>query len=265
MRSPIAGTGAQEFRTVLGRALAILETFSDARPEQTLGMVTRATGLAPATVHRLLAELVGWGAVERVGRGRYQIGMRLWQLGSLAPGGRGLRDAALPFLEDLFEATHQVVHLAVLDGRQVLYVEKLMARPEVEVVSRVGRRLPLHSTGPGKVLLAYAPPVLFHEVVAAGLPTLAANTITDPDRLRQALADIRRTGVCVSRDEMTQGASSVAAPVFGRGREVVASISVVVPSSTANLHGLLPAVRMAASGISRALQPVSARRGLVAP
>jgi DNA-binding IclR family transcriptional regulator len=64
---------------------------------------------------------------------------------------------------------------------------------------------------------------------------------------------------------MTQGASSVAAPVFGRGREVVASISVVVPSSTANLHGLLPAVRMAASGISRALQPVSARRGLVAP
>ncbi|HEV7897941.1 MAG TPA: IclR family transcriptional regulator [Planosporangium sp.] len=253
MRGPGTDASTREAHTVLGRALAILETFSNERPEQTLGMITRATGLPPATVHRLLAELVGWGAVERVGRGRYQIGMRLWQLGSLAPGGRGLRDAALPFLEDLFEATHQVVHLAVLDGRTVLYVEKLMARPEVEVVSRVGRRLPLHSTGPGKVLLAYGPQALFDDVVAAGLPKLAANTITDPDGLRQALADIRRTGFCLSRDEMTQGASSVAAPVFGPGREVLASISVVVPSSTKNLYALVPAVRVAALGISRAL------------
>ncbi|MGC9670893.1 IclR family transcriptional regulator [Planosporangium sp. 12N6] len=243
----------QDTRTVLGRALAILESFGNGRPEQTLAMITHATGLPPATVHRMLAELVAWGVVERVGRGRYRIGLRLWRLGSLAPRGRDLRDAALPFLEDLFEATHQIVHLVVRDGREALYVEKLMARPSVEVVSRVGGRLPLHSTGPGKVLLAYAPPALFDEVVAAGLPKLASNTITDPDRLRQALADIRRTEFCISRDEMTEGASSVAAPVIGPDRRVVASISVVVPSRTRNLHRLVPAVRRAALGISRAL------------
>ena len=107
--------------------------------------------------YRLATELVEWGALDRVGRGRYRVGLRLWQVGSLAPQARDLRDVALPFLQDLLEVTREVVHLVVLDEGQVLYIERLMSRPEVQVQSRVARRLPLHATGPGKVLLAHAP------------------------------------------------------------------------------------------------------------
>lgn len=256
----MAGNSRDGGRSVLGRALAVLASFSDDRPEQTLGMIAASTGLASATAHRLVAELVEWGALERPARGRYRIGMRLWQVGALAPVARDLRDTALPFLQDLSAATGHVVHLVVRDGHRALYIERLAGHTEVRVRSRVGRRLPLHATGPGKVLLAHAAPDLVAEVVGRGLPRHAAGTITDPDRLAQVLADIRGTGYCLSRDEMTDGASSVAAPITGPGGPVVASLSVVAPSSTENLQLLVPAVRVTAAAVSRALaSPPSAR------
>jgi DNA-binding IclR family transcriptional regulator len=241
-------------RTVLSRAFAILDTFAEGQPEQTHGSITRATGMSPATVHRQLAELVEWGAVERTRRGHYRIGLHLWRLGSLAPQGRELRDVALPYLQDLLEVTHEVVHLVVLDENMALYIEKLESRPDVAVVSRVGGRLPLHATGPGKVLLAYAPPAVLNEVLAGGLTRQASGTITDARELQRALAEIRRTGHCISRQEMTDGAASVAAPVTDAHRRVIAAISVVVPSSTPDLSPLVPPVRLAALGISRELR-----------
>ena len=242
-------------RSVLGRALAVLDTFSDGRPEQALGAIADQAGLPSATAYRLVNELVAWGALERVGRGRYRIGLRLWQLGSMAPEARALRDVALPFLHDLLEVTREVAHLVVRDGDKALYLERLMARPEVHVRSRVARRLPLHATGPGKVLLAHAPADVVAQVLAGELPRLAANTITDADVLRDALAAVRESGYCISREETTDGASSVAVPVRGPGGDVVAAISVVVPAARPDLTALVPAVRVAAVGISRGLQP----------
>ena len=183
----------------------------------------------------MVAELVAWGALERVGRGRYRIGMRLWQLGSLAPEARTLRDVALAFLHDLLEVTHEVAHLVVRDGDKALYLERLMARPEVHVRSRVARRLPLYATGPGKILLAHAPDDVVRQVLAGPLPRLARNTIADRDLLDAALVAIRESGYCISREETTDGASSVAAPVRGPNGDVVAAISVVVPADRRDL------------------------------
>jgi DNA-binding IclR family transcriptional regulator len=250
----VAGNSSDPGRSVLGRGLDVLGSFSDERPEQTLGMIAAATGLPSATAHRLVAQLVEWGALERPTRGRYRVGTRLWQVGSLAPVARDLRDTALPYLQDLSSMTGHVVHLVVLDGNEALFVERLEGHAEVRVRSRVGRHLPLHASGPGKVLLAHAPAEFVAEVVASGLPKLASETITDRDRLDAALADIRRTGFCLSRNEMTEGASSVAAAITGPKGEVIASLSVVVPSSIENRHVLVPAVRLTASAISRALQ-----------
>ncbi|MDT0352547.1 IclR family transcriptional regulator [Pseudonocardia sp. DSM 45834] len=162
---------------------------------------------------------------------------------------------ALPFLQDLYEATHEVVHLVVMDEGKALYIERLMSRPEVQVQSRVARRLPLHAAGSGKVLLAYSPPELVEQVIAAGLPKQASRTITDSNVLRRELAGIRTTGYGVSRDEMTDGASSVAAPVRGADGEVIAAISVVLPSGSRDLQALVPAVSLAAAGISRGMRP----------
>lgn len=240
-------------RSVLSRALAVIGVFSSDRPEHTLSSISQATGLAPATTHRLIAELVEWGALERVARGRYRIGIRLWRVGALAPAARDLRDAALPFLQDLASATGHYVHLVVADGPQALFVERLPGRIEAAVRSQVGRRMPMHASGPGKVLLAHAPAGLVAEVVAQGLPRLASGTITDPAALAGALADIRTTGYCLSRDEMTEGASSVAAPVVGGSGRVIAAISVVLNSDSKNLQPLVPVVRVTAAAVSRAL------------
>lgn len=253
MTSPTASRAADAPRSVLGRALGVLAAFSDAAPELALGDIIAATSLPPATAHRIVAELVAWGALERVGRGRYRIGMRLWRVGALAPSARTLREAALPPLQDLAAATGHVVHLVVLDGTRALFVERLAGSSEaVTVRSRVGRDMPLHASGPGKVLLAHAPASLVDEVVARGLPRLAPGTITDPDALRAALDDIRRTGHCLSREEMTEGAASVAAPVRDHTGRVTAALAVVVPAA-APLPAFVPAVRMAASATSRRL------------
>jgi DNA-binding IclR family transcriptional regulator len=238
---------------VLSRAFAILDSFADGPPEQTHGMIMQATGLPPATVHRVLAELIGWGAVERTGRGRYRLGLHLWRLGAQVPQGRELRDLALPYLQDLLAVTHQVVHLVVLDGDRALYLERLEARPGVAVQSQVGGRLPLHATGPGKVLLAHAPAELLDAVLAAGLTAQASGTIIDPAQLRRALAAVRQSGYCLSRNEMTDGAASIAAPIRDATGAVIASVSVVLPSTTGNLAPLIPAVRLAALGVSREL------------
>ncbi|QHE70972.1 Transcriptional regulator, IclR family [Rhodococcus sp. WAY2] len=243
-------------KSSLARALSILESFSEDRPEQTLGAIVSATNIPPATVHRYLAELVKWGGLDRTGRGTYTVGTRLWQLGALAPKERQLRDVALPVLEDLFETTHEVVHLVVLDGTRALYVEKLAPRSRIgtNVSSQVGYRLPLHATGPGKVLLAFGTPELRETVLSEELPRMASETITDPDDLRRALAEIRTTGFVISRNEMTEGNASAAAPVFGRDAAIVAAISVVVPAAHPNLAGLAQGVRVAAAVISRNLR-----------
>jgi DNA-binding IclR family transcriptional regulator len=262
----MSGNTSDPGRSVLNRALAVLGCFTDEHPEQTLGTIVASTGLASATAYRLVAELVEWGALERPARGRYRIGTRLWQLGSLAAVARDLREAALPFLQDLAAVTGQVVHLVVLEGDQALFVERLVGHSDAPVRSRVGGTLPLHASGPGKVLLAHGPPALLDSVLAKGLTRCASGTITEPARLLRALADIRGTGFCLSRDEMTEGASSVAAPITGPGGRVVAGLSVVVPSRTGNLQPLVPAVRLTAAAVSRALgSPVAEPRPVPAP
>jgi DNA-binding IclR family transcriptional regulator len=240
-----------EDNTVTGRALAILDAFSAEQPQLRLVQLSRRTGLPLTTTHRLVGELARWGALERDGTGAYRIGLRLWEVASLAPRSVGLREAALPILGDLYEATHQNVQLAVLDGTDAVYIERISARDAVHVVTRVGGRLPLHATGVGRVLLAHAPDELRERVLAGPLAAYTERTLTDPHRLRRELAEVRRTGVAITRGEIELISTSVAAPVWD-GVQVTAAVSVVVPESH-DPHRYVPAVVTAARGISRAL------------
>src|SRR5262249_23200741 len=158
--------------------------------------------------------------LERVERGRYRIGIRLWRIGSLAPAAPGLRDAALPFLQDLSSATGHYVHPVVAGGPHKLFVRAPARRVPAGGPSQGRGRRPLPGRSRGKVLLAHSSPEFVERVVALGLPRMARRTITDRDQLVRALADIRNTGYCVSRDEMTDGTSSVAAPIVGATGEV---------------------------------------------
>ncbi|RSM46873.1 IclR family transcriptional regulator [Actinoplanes sp. ATCC 53533] len=247
--------------SVASRVLAVLGAFGADHRNLSLTQLSRRTGLPLATTHRLVGELAAWGALERDAQGRYRIGLRLWEVGSLAPRGLGLREMALPFLEDLYEATHENVQLAVLDGADVVYVERFAGRSSVGVRTRVGGRWPAHSTGVGLVLLAYAAAGTQERYLAGPLARFTDRTITDPDRLRRELAQVRRCGYAVSDGQVTLDALSVAAPVHGTADDVVAALSIVVRAGSVAPAALAPAVRTAARGISRALraQPQSFR------
>jgi DNA-binding IclR family transcriptional regulator len=142
----------------------------------------------------------------------------------------------------------------VLDGTEVVYVERLVGRGTVGVVTRVGSRLPLHATGVGLALLAHAPVDLQELVLSRPLRRYTERTLTDPEQVRRALAEVRRTGVAVSDRQIEMVSLSVAAPVHGADGEVVAALSVVVPADGEGARAFVPVVRAAARGISRALR-----------
>jgi DNA-binding IclR family transcriptional regulator len=241
-------------RSVTNKVLALLEAFTPEAPELTLSELARRAEVSVPTAHRRALELVGWGALERGADGRFHIGLRLWEIASLAPRGLGLREAAMPFLEDLYEVTHENVQLAVREGIEVVFVERIAGRTAVPVLTRVGGRFALHATGVGLVLLAHAPAEIQEELLSTPLHPYSPKTITDPVRLREVLADTRRNGYAVSDGQVTTDALSVAAPILGKDNAVVAAVSLVVRADTAQPAALTPLVMAAARGISRAVR-----------
>ncbi|MGY1642753.1 IclR family transcriptional regulator [Geodermatophilus sp. SYSU D00703] len=244
--------------TAAGRVLAVLSAFGPTHPSLTLSEISRRSGLTLTTTHRLVGELRQWGGLERGPDGRYAIGLRLLELGALAPHGLQLRELALPYLDDLHQATRANVHLAVRDGADGVYVEALRARGAVQVLSRLGGRWPLHATGTGQVLLAFAEREVQDELLQAPLKRFTPDTITNIGELRRVLAEVRRTGVAIADNQLTPDALAVAVPVRGRRDEVVAALGVTVQRGTVPSHALVPALAATARGISRALGSPSA-------
>lgn len=260
----MAGNTSTPGASVVARALALLYAFDETHRRLTLTELARRARLPVPTAYRLAGELVAGGALVRRANGEYVVGRRLWAQGLLAPVQTGLRQAASPFLNDIHAATLATVHLAVRDGTQVLYLERLSGRASVPVVSRVGSRLPLHATGVGKVLLAHAPQEV-QKAVLADLPRLTPYTVVQPALLGRQLDKVRRDGFAVTDQEMTLGACSLAVPVYSPDEEtkdgsgaspVVAAIGVVVPSLRRDRTRLLSALQVAAQGIRRSLTPV---------
>lgn len=238
--------------SVTSRALALLGAFDADHRSLTLSEMARRAGLPLATAHRLAGELAAWGALDRQPAGDYVVGRRLWDLGLLAPVQAGLRQAASPFLHDLYGATLATVHLAVRDGTEVLYIDRLAGHVSVPVVSRTGSRLPMHTTGVGKVLLAYAPDDVVVSVLE-NLTRVTPYTITQPARLLEQLRRVRVEGFATTGEEMSLGACSAAVPVRGAGGDVVAALGIVVPDLRRVRARLVSALQVAAHGIARTL------------
>lgn len=238
--------------SVLARAVSLLDAFDPTEPILTLAALSRSSGLPRSTAHRMCGELVELGLLEHV-EGGYRLGMRLFELGAAVPRGLDLREAARPHMEDLRLASGgRSVHLAVLEGTEVVYIEILRAVHGPRLPSRVGGRLPAHATGVGKAILAFSPPEVVAARVEAGLTRLTPRTICQPGTLARELAGIRSTGIALDREESTMGLLCAAAPVFGVGERVVAALS-LSGLSARNMSSMAPAVRTAATSLSRAL------------
>ncbi|WAZ25354.1 IclR family transcriptional regulator [Streptomyces cinnabarinus] len=242
-------------KSVLARGAALLRACGDAGAPLALAELALRTGLPKPTVHRLLGELVRLGLVERTGEGTYRIGLGLFVLGVSAPSVCELRDAALPYLGDLHEATHENVHLAVPDGTDTLFLEKVTGRRATPIVSRTGGRLPAHCTATGKVFLALDPGPRDPRPPRGALPRLTPRTLVLPGQLARDLALTRARGYGVNLEEAEIGVSAVAAPVYAHGRDSrpVGAISVTGGTRRLDVERLGARVCAAARALTRAL------------
>jgi IclR family acetate operon transcriptional repressor len=236
---------------VLNRAVDLLEAFTQG-PGTTLSLaeLARRTGLPKPTLHRLLAALDVLGLVEKTPAG-YQLGIRLFELGEHVPRKQKLREAALPFLQDLFEASHDTVHLAVLAGTDVVYLERIRGHKPVNIASRVGGRLPAYCTGVGKALLAFNPEAAM-KVLAMPLTARTPYTITNHQVLAEQLTRIRQTGIAYDHEENSIGILCAAAPILIDDR-AIGAISVTCSPPRTDVEHYASAVKAAALGIRRTI------------
>ncbi len=238
---------------MVGRAFALLAAFGPGEHELSLAELSRRTRLATTTVHRLVHELEALGAVERAGRG-VRLGLRLFELGQLAPRHRDLEVAAAPFLAALHRTTGETVHLAVLDRTEVVYLQKITAARGPDAPSRPGGRMPAACTGLGKALLAFGAPGVAEAALRGPLHRRTPRTVTAPGLLRAQLDRVRRTGLAHEHEESAAGIACVAAPVLGPDGRALAALSLTGRAGRPDAARSAPAVRAAALGASRALR-----------
>jgi IclR family transcriptional regulator, acetate operon repressor len=240
--------------TLSDRIAAVLDAFGVHDGALGTAELARRTGLPRSTVHRIAADLVHAGLLERDGA-QVRLGLRLFEIGQRVPRRRVLREAALPYLSDLREATRQTIHLAVLQGDEVVYLEILTAPDGPRLPSAVGGRLPASATGVGKAILAFSPPSVVDTVLSAGLPRLTERTVTAPGLLARQLDRIRRDGIAYDREESGPGVLCAAVPILDAGSTAIGAVSASGWSNRMRLDRIAPAVRTAALSLSRALYP----------
>jgi DNA-binding IclR family transcriptional regulator len=237
---------------VLERVVRVLDAFTPDSRVLSVGEVAHRAGLPTATASRLVADLVAQGLLARDDDRRVRIGRRLWELASRASPTVALRELAMPVLEELLRVVGHHAQLGVLDGDEVLFVERLSTEHAVVNYTRIAARLPLHASSSGLVLLAHAPAEQQERVLARPLPRFTDATITDGATLRRVLADVRREGSVVCPGFLHADATGVAVPVRDGAGAVVAAVSVIVPSDD-RARACVPLLQSAARHIERRL------------
>jgi DNA-binding IclR family transcriptional regulator len=236
--------------TSVSKALQLLDAFRLAGPSLGVSELARRAGVPKSTAFRLLAYLEQGGYVERTGTD-YRLGWRLFELGNRVhhcrP--RGLRDLALPYLSELYVSTGNVVHLGVLEGNDVVYLEKIHGHRAVRTPTTVGGRMPAACVGLGKAMLAFTDPGTARRVVTAGLERRTPYSIAEPGRFLHELGRVRTNGIAFDREEAALGLTCVAAPILVEGR-AVAAISVSGSTTRFNPSVNAAHVRRAAAQIS---------------
>jgi IclR family transcriptional regulator, acetate operon repressor len=243
---------------VLDRAFRLLDAFRMPPQNLTLDELTARSGLPRSTAHRLAGQLEGLGALERSRRG-WRLGMTLFELGQMVPRQQHLRDVALAYMEDLYEATRETVQLAVLDDGEVLYVEIIAGHRRVATPSRRGGRMPAHCTALGKAMLAFSADAGRGRLAQhPELPARTSRTLTDPTLLRRELHDVRRLGLAYDRQEADDGLVCVAAPLLDHDGTARAALSVSMPAGgRIQPAQAAPAVHAAARAVSRELRQLA--------
>jgi len=232
------------FSRSLERGLAILSTFKPGRPLLGVSELSREVGLSRSSTHRYVATLAALGYLQQdTPTRKYRLGSRVLDLGFAAINSMELREISAPHLRELSDETGHTVNMAVLDGSDILYIERCRSsgqgQREIDLNLHVGSRLPAYCTSMGKVLLAYLEPGVRDEVLAGiRFSQRGPNTLTGKGPLVAELERVRAAGLAVNNEELAYGLRSIAVPVWSKGGEVVAAINLAVHRSMVSLEDL---------------------------
>ncbi len=247
-----------DFVQSLDRGLAVIRAFGPDRERLSLSEVARATGLTRAATRRFLLTLVKLGYVRSDGR-EFSLRPRVLELGYAYLSGLALPEIASPHLEELVAMVRESSSISVLDGNYVVYVARVPTKRIMTVAISVGTRFPAYATSMGRVLLAgLSPDELDRYLAEADLEPITARTVTDPERLREVLAEVARQGYAIVDQELEEGLRAVAAPIRGPGGSVTAAINLSAHASRVSLatmrSDLLPALLETAARIEADLK-----------
>jgi len=248
----------------LERGLSILSAFRSGRPLLGVSDLGREVGLGRSTTHRYVATLTMLGYLQQdAATKKYRLRPRVLDLGFSAINSMELREICAPHLQQLSDETGYTVNMAILDGPDIVYVERCRSsrtgQREIDLNLHVGSRMPAYCTSMGKVLLAYlAPEERAAVIAAADLTRRGPNTLTTSRALMKELARVRGEGLAINNEELAYGLRSIAAPIRSHGGEVVAAVNLAVHSSMVSMEELVARLSPA---LIRAAAEMSARAG----
>ena len=217
---------------VLDKSLSVLELLLQQGSAMNMTEISEKLGLYPSTIHRILDNLKNWGYVEQdPNTQKYQLGLKLLELGMAKLNQIDLVREATPYLKELVNYCNETVHLGILDNAEVLYLAKEESSQTIRMCSYVGRRAPVHCTALGKVLLAYLSEEKRKDILdKKGLPSLTEKTITNRKELEDELCKVREQGFALDREENEKDVRCIAAPIRNHQKKVIASINISSPA-----------------------------------
>jgi DNA-binding IclR family transcriptional regulator len=267
MPSAVSDSSGAGGVAVVRNALRVLTSFDFEHPVIGVSELSRRLALPKSTVSRLAKTLANEGFLSPV-NGGYRLALKLHELGALVVSGSELREVAHGRLVQLRNATGETAHLAVLDGTEVVYLDRIESQDTLHVFTRIGKRMPAHSTSSGKAMLAFLPAAALDAVVAKGLVRLTPSTLCTRAALECALDEVRANGWAASVDESEPGLNSVAAPIFDYTSRAIAAISVAGPRerlSSRTMSRIAQQLKDATAEISRDMGYRPMRRPASAP
>ncbi|MGA9875635.1 MAG: IclR family transcriptional regulator [Solirubrobacteraceae bacterium] len=234
----------QRFSQSLERGLAILGCFTPQRPVLGIADIADDLGMSRSTTHRYVITLVALGFLEQGASRKYRLGLRVTALGMSALNSTGLREHAHPYLEELRQRTSYTVSLAVLDGPEILYVDRARSfrreQREIDLDLRVGSSLPAYCTSMGKVLLANLPKAEQRDLIGdMTFERRGPNSITSKKMLQKELDYVLEEGMAVNDQELAPGLIAMAVPVHQEDRSVVAALNMAAHTSMLSLEEML--------------------------
>ncbi|MDB5897018.1 MAG: IclR family transcriptional regulator [Ramlibacter sp.] len=252
-----AAPGSTSRLSSVAASLRLLKAFTAQEPEIGISELARRLGLGKSTVHRLASTLSAEGFLEQNPQdGRYRLGLALFSLGTLVRRRMDIATEALPHLHTLREKSNETVHLAVLDGEDIVYLYNLESQQAIRIRSYLGVRKPAFCTSEGRAILAFSPADAVARALPPKLAARTAATLTDAAAVRRALDEVRRAGYAVDDEESEEGQRGIAAPVRDASGSVVAAVGMAGPIqrlTKKSLRGMVPLVMETADVLSARL------------